>query len=226
MTVFPVQQPPLKIPGLVCWFDASSTPVGAVASWTDKSGNGRHAIQATGAQQLVCTANRQAGLNALVGTRTAQSHAISTFGITPSADCTIFVAAKKLTPSAPAVNDFIFDGILVGQRHSLVEAASNSKFSFGTPTATAGTLTNTNPHIHSMQGGTTGNYWMDGVAQFTNTNVGTNSTTGLVINARYTLSNASDIDFYEVIYYQRKLSATEVRVIEIYLSNKWGIAIS
>lgn len=224
--IFPQQKTPLTISGLVCWFDASDTPVGAVASWTDKSGFNRHAIQATGANQLTCTANQQAGRNALIGTRAAASYMKSTFGFTTSANCTIFYVAKKTSLATGGGNDILFDGIGSTNRQSLLEAVSTAKFNFGTNTATAGADVDTDPHIHTMQGGTTGNYWIDGTAQFTDTNIGSLGVDGLTINARFTLGNACDISLNEIIYYNQKLGTADRVKIQQYLSNKWGIGIS
>jgi hypothetical protein len=78
-----------------------------------------------------------------------------------------------------------------------------------------------------MQGGSTGNYYIDNVAQFTNTNLGSLGVAGLAINSRFTgTSNNADINIYEIILYNRKLSSTECLTIQQYLKNKWGIAIS
>ena len=224
--IFPQQNTPLAIPGMVCWFDADTTPTGAVASWSDKSGFNRHAVQGVGGQQLVCTANQQAGRNALLGVRASSSFALSTFGFTTSPNCTIFYAAQKTSISTGVPTDFMFDGIDSTNRQSLIDQISTHKFTFGTNTSTTGALADTNSHIHTMQGGTTGNYWIDRVAQFTDTNVGSLGLAGMTINARWTQANSSDIKIFEIIYYNRKLISAEILSVERYLANKWGIAIS
>lgn len=214
---------PILTPSCFAWFDASDLSLGAVASWPDKSGFQRHAVQATGVRQMTCTANLRVGKNAVVGSRTNTTFAVSTFGVTTTSDCTIFYAVQKLSLTTGGTNDFIFDGIEGTNRQEFVDLASNSTFTFGTATITSGASTDTNAHIHVMQGGTTGNYWIDGVAQFTNTDVGSLGAAGLTINGRYSGTNASDSNIYEVIYYNRKLTTTERNVIQQYLSNKWGI---
>lgn len=234
--IFPIQQTPSTILGLVCWFDASVTPVGAVSSWTDLSGNKRHAVQATGANQPICTANQRVGRNGLVCTSAASSNLVSNFGnigpgvpFVTNANTTIFVVAKLNALTTTGNNGFFFDGIDSGNRQSLADLGTSGKFSFASNTATS-PLPNAdaNLDIHTCQGGSTGNYWINGAAQYVNINLGTLGLGGLTINARQAPSAGSisnDANYYEVILYNRKLVTSERVLIQQYLANKWGIAV-
>lgn len=225
MAVFVIEKPPLTLSPVV-WFSAVDTPLGSVASWTDKSGNGRHATQIGAGFQPICAANLQAGKNGLQFSRASGTYLTSTFGFTTSSNCTIFLVAKLTTLTSAGTNDLLFDGIDVSNRQALVVSDSLGKFTWGSNTATAGATSDTNIHIHTMQGGTTGQYRIDGTAQFTNTNVGTQGVAGLTINSRYTVGNKANVYMFELIYYNYKLSASKIVYIERYLANCWGTTIS
>lgn len=57
---------PLALPSIQAYWRADDIPLGAVASFTDLTGKGRHLPQATGASQPVNTAAQINGRNALV----------------------------------------------------------------------------------------------------------------------------------------------------------------
>lgn len=216
---------PTSIPDLTLWLDANTQDLGAVSSWTDKSGGARHVVQATGAQQPICTANQLNGRNGLIFTSAAAKHmASAAFGFTTSSDCTIF-AVIKLNALSTSANVILFDGIDATNRQTLVEVLGGHTFAFNTGTTGTGGASDTNTHIHEMQGGTTGNYWIDGVSQFSSTDLGILGIAGITINARYTLGNNPDSTWFEFIYYNRKLVASELSTVKNYLSWKWGIAV-
>lgn len=225
--IFPVQKTPLIFPGLVCWLDADRTPTGALSSIPDFSGNGFNALQVNPVKQGVCVASQQNGRNGLVFTTTGVQNAISTFGFVTSANTTIFFVAKLNSLAVPGTNLILLDGIDSTNRQSLIDNPTSGLFTFGSNTQSNGATADLNPHIHLMQGGSTGNYYIDNVAQFTNTNLGTLGVAGLAINSRFAgTSNNANINIYEVILYNRKLSSAECLTIQQYLKNKWGIAIS
>ena len=61
---------PASISGLALWLDAADTATitqssGLVSQWNDKSGNARHATQATGANQPVTNTRTIGGRNAI-----------------------------------------------------------------------------------------------------------------------------------------------------------------
>lgn len=222
MAIFPIEVTPLTVALPIVWYDASTTPTGLVSSWIDKSGRGLHSVQASSSLQPTCTASQLNNKNGLIfGDIDAL---ITTFGFNTSATCTIFALMKfGVLPSG--TNLFAFDGIDITNRQSLDIANSNGKFTFGTNTGVSGSVNgDLNPHIHSMEGGSTGAYWIDGVNQYTNTNVGTSSLAGITFNARYTGGNNGDCIWFEFLYYPYKFSTAQRQSIERYLANKWGVS--
>jgi hypothetical protein len=110
---------PTSITGLQLWLDASDPSVlfdatsggslvaadGGVARWEDKSGNGRHATQATSGSRPLRKTSQQGGLGTLSfdGSNDVMSLASSsaTFSFLHQADSTVFLVARAGTTANP-----------------------------------------------------------------------------------------------------------------------------
>lgn len=230
---FPITNTPLIIPGVRAWYDASTTSAGAVSSWTDKSGNGNHATQGTGAKQPVSTANQLAGKNALIFTGASSQTLIlpSRLYTIPNSANTIFCVSKRNTETGAAARIVAIDQstnfkFVFG--YSSVSGAAVFTNSNGGTTADVTGLTNTNYQILAgSYNGTTGQYMQ------ANNGTPTTNASGVAVatcdNAY--IGSAGDASRYltggiaEIIIYNRALSAAEIIQINRYLANKWAMPI-
>lgn len=232
MTIFPTTSVPLTISGLALWLDASKTPLGAVASWTDLSGNKTSPIQATVLQQPISTANQSDNLNALVFSGASNLAAASYNSFLASAlqsNYTIFAVAKSTSSSSQRI---MTQGVGVSLRGYLMYNGDgtirfgNSSTSTVSPVSVAATYGNFNI-ISAYLSGTTQSIQINNGTAVTNTSGGasataTNLNIGAALNAASVLLVGSIGEF---LIYKNALSATDITTINRYLSNKWGIAI-
>lgn len=96
---------PLAIQGLYGWWDASDTgsitsSSGAVSQWDDRSGHGKHLVQATGTNQPTTGSATQNGLNAL-SFDTNDFFSVTSFDLAPGGQAISVFAAF----SAPSGSD-------------------------------------------------------------------------------------------------------------------------
>jgi len=87
------------------WFDASDTSSitssgGNVSQWNDKSGNARHATQATGANQPVTASATMNGLNVLQFNSLGGMTLPAAFQALPSTSHTVFIVSRETTTGA------------------------------------------------------------------------------------------------------------------------------
>ena len=229
--------PLTSISGCLCWLDATQLALGAVASWTDLSGNGNTPTQGTGANQPTNTASTYNGLNAVVfnGTTTNLVFSSSTFWSLPM---TAFIVGY-LNPSTSAQimpkasgstngNTVMVTGSNGNPRLQIRDAVQNNSVDFS-PALIAG-----NQFIFGASCAAT-----DGSALniFVNTNTPVTSGTtlsGYVNNSvamrlgSNSSGSASYLDGYigEVLIYNSVLSADQRAQVNGYLSAKWGVAVT
>lgn len=86
--------PLLPTSNLAAHYAASALAAGAVSSWTDLSGNGRHATQATGGKQPVTTAGEKNGQNALVFDTTDDCLQTASTALTAGNQLTVYAVVK------------------------------------------------------------------------------------------------------------------------------------
>lgn len=233
---------PTSISGLALWLDASDassvTLDGSnnVSQWNDKSGNGKHATQATTTKRPSYQTAVQNGLNACRYDGT--DDCLQVASLTLSGQFTIVLACKTTTAKPFFVE------------HSANVNPNQGFYFYGTtPTASAVRRTATGivtPDVNvvwfgsaagvasfrslsSLVGGLAYSIRKNGVAQAL---VGSGTTTisssasitdTLNIGARNNgAAPASDGDYYEIMIYDRPLTDTEVGTLETYLKAKWG----
>ena len=235
MTIFPLTQVPLTIPSCVLWLDAADsstvTIATGVSSWRDKSGNGLNALQATGSLQPVYTQNVLNGLPGLYfdGADDFLSIADNPLLEFATGGYTMFVLCRYITVGLVAkfskgnhastdVGYSWTSTSMRGRTDSAVSYSSNSSYS-----------ANSNNILTFVQksNGSDQEYYKDN-ASFA-TSIAAGGTTGTTTSFRIARSGGSSCcEMYamEFVFYNRECTSSEITLINRYLSNKWGIAIS
>lgn len=232
MWEFP-QQHGLWYPGLITtalWLDADDAYTlvansGRITQWSDKSGNNRHATQATTAQQPKVTESAQNGRSVVEFDPASNSFQRLSFSRLASLGNIFFVAKKN------NVNDSSF---------VLTDGASDDLrgVSLGSGTGSSFTVQQLAPTVSTA----TRNVWH--IAEIATD--GTNATLGIntvrVTSADTDLMSSSDIGWYrnvgnpsivsqfsfrgqiaELIISQSVLSTANRERLEGYLAHKWGL---
>lgn len=233
---------PTSISNLAMWLDgadaASITLDGSnnVSQWSDKSGNGKHATQATTTKRPSYQTAVQNGLNAVRFDGT--DDCLQAASLTLSGQFTLILVCKTTT-----AKPFFIE-------HSANVTPNQGFYFYGTePTAsgirrTATGLVTPGVNVNwfgsaagvavfrslsSLVGGLGYSIRKNGVAQSisgTNLNVISSAasvTDTLNIGSRNNgVSPVSDGDYYEIMLYDRPLTDTEVGTLEAYLKAKWG----
>jgi hypothetical protein len=227
---------PRQLASLAVWLDGSdSTTVtlngSTVSEWRDKSGNARHAAQATAAAQPTYTANDLNG-RATLRTAAAQHMVIPAWTYTPS-NTALFVFRASNSNQG------------ICQRGTLNDAPRNA---VQDPSA-AGPRLRTTIHgtnatqVHAEGPAYSFNTWVigAGVVRTGSVRVYQNGVFGADATYTLQLSGSFDMKLFalntsnlfglnggiaEFIAYDRALSDGEVTQVARYLSRKWNIAIS
>lgn len=234
---------PLNLPGLVLWLDAADmnsmydatsggslvTAGNTVARWQDKSGNGRNATQGTANNRPTLNTNKQNGLPSLTFDGTNDSLATASFAI--SQPLTVFVIQRLTsTTTQPFYSRIVEHGDNNG--FALITADSGTptravSVQYASSSFTRGPAPVTTPTLLEMyvDTATTRNVALDvnGSRQITTTRTGTPTTTGVFTISNYTGGGSyyTPQELYEIVYYNRLLSAAERTVVRNYLNNKW-----
>jgi hypothetical protein len=209
---------------------ASSDPVGY---WADKSGNGRHAVQATAGNRPTISATAQNGRKNL---SFVQKHLLGSFS--PELASTEYTVAavvqtntgannnqRVFATAASTGNDFASGRVIPILNNAQVvgglSAYASTNVSPVTGFATYGIFTGV------LGGGAVRNSINRGRGQSV-------SATQTTATAKYGVGTAGHQDgtalftgsIAELLYYSRALSDSEVSRIETYLSNRWGITLA
>ena len=232
---------PKSLSGLIAWLDGadltSLTIATGVSQWSDKSGNGFHAVQATGSRQPLSGVKTINGRNALQFLGNANQTYMTLSG-TLLANTVITVFRNDNTTFSD------YDGIIVA-RSSLSTKVSNSAYASGYTGDSAGTA-----KLLTSLGQTSVLVYLDGLAQsaanFDNFAVGVSAdpitnTHNLIVTDDNASAGAMfycigtdtfnalgfrhwDGDIGEIIIYNRGLTAGEIAAIYTkYLKPKWGL---
>jgi hypothetical protein len=234
--LFATEIPPMVIPGAKLWVDASQMPLGAVASWTDLSGNNNHLTQATGGQQPVNTAAQQGGKPTLIFTGANSSSLVIPSGLwlIPNANNTFIAVAKRNVASG---NQQIFNmqvgalaansayKVLFANTAGNIIYQSRNNNSVGVA-STGNTTTNYNI-IVGFRSGTTQSVAVNNGTAVTNTSAADTAT----VDRGAVGATADGTEFLtggiaEMMIYPYTLSTAQILYLVKYLSNKWGKAIS
>jgi hypothetical protein len=242
--------------GLAVWYDAADSASvtlnsGNVAELRDKSGNGRHMAQSTAANQPAYVASaqntrsviRSAGGNVHLRRESGGSALSESMSYLGETTHTLFVACK----ATPFAGQYLFWAANFTQTNAqrLILAgpwvtSGSPYYIFDSGSSTAGRLNTTvnrgsNAHIIAVRrDGSAYAAWADGTASGTATNA---STTAVNFTGTFSLFaeiNAAGAfqaggfngDLYEVVHYNRALTADERQRVERYLGAKWGITVA
>lgn len=219
---------PKSLPGLGLWLLAGrigGADGSAVASWSDLSGNGNTPTQAVGGVQPTLVLNqyhgravvRADGVDDLLFTNTYAGIASSSFTIG-------LVVRRRAAAAAQAI---IALGASVGARLLRFEATDTVALyaqNVALISASTGTLTDTAGYhalvvTHDATGGGATSFYLDGVAIGTGTTTGAwDDTAGQLILAQAAGGGSpAPIDYEEVVWYTRVLTAGERGNLQRYL---------
>jgi hypothetical protein len=232
MYEFPSQYPlwtPANITTAL-WLDAAdaatvTTVSGAVSQWNDKSGNTRHATQATSAQRPVYTSAALSGQNVVEFNPISSNHQRLSFSRLASIGHVFFVAKKNNVDNSSVV---LTDGSADDLRGVSFGAGAGSNFVVQQIAGSLSTATRNNWHIAEIK--------TDG----TNASLGINATR--TTSADTDVMSCSDIGWYrnvgdpsvvpiasfrgqvaEIIMSVSPLDDGTRQRIEGYLAHKWGL---
>lgn len=216
---------PTDIPNLALWLDASDSGTitqvaGSVSQWNDKSGNGRNAVQATGAQQPQTGVRTLNGRNVLEFDGVDDSFGVASFAF--SQPITYITAVVPDRTGSP--NDmYIHDGYN-GTRNASIFGGSFQYFA-GTALPSGGTVVASTPYIIMTEfNGAGSRLRVNGVTQATG-DPGGDGISSLRIGARGAGGANSPWDgvIAEFLAYNRILTTAEKNQIGQYLSAEWGV---
>ena len=212
------------------WLDASDADSitivsGKVSQWADKSGNARHAVQATADNQPVVGSETIDGKNTIRFDGSNDYLTVSSFPTGASAYSMYAVLKVDSDPPAEAQSGFLtFDG-----DSSLVShyPYTDSKVYSDFATTIRKTVGNPSPSLtsaHLLNFDSAASLWacrINGTQIYTTaTNtVGMSSATNDIGRSYYYF----DGDFAEILIFPSVLSAQNRLIVEGYLAHKWGL---
>lgn len=203
------------------WWEADTltqpdnTPV---ASWTDRSGKGRHAVQNTAANRPTFRTNRLNGLPAIVFDGT-NDYLTALFGATVTQPTTYFVVASSTSTSAgwrPV------DGAPGGGQQAMFGVPSANWDIYAGNVVTGPARDTTTRIFAATFNGASSKLWVSGGAATTG-NAGAQSVIGLIFGADQTLSAFHSGDIYAEVAVSGVLSLADINLIGRYLSWKTGL---
>lgn len=223
---------------LKLWLDASDLSTitesgGAVSQWSDKSGNGNHATQGTGAAQPLTNANTMNGKNVITFDSTDDWLAANGVATVGEGDRTVFIVAKPTTQVDIGVMTAFQKSPDAGDTdQSKLEITTAGDIQHTTLTSEildTRDWTDTPFVLSTTSAGTVGNARVNGAAADTNPTYTSKalSSSGF-FNIGQELDAASPSNFYggdiaEILIYNRILSALEIQNINNELLYNWGI---
>jgi hypothetical protein len=215
---------PLDISGCQFWYDASQitglSDADPVATWSDLSGNARHATQATSGKRPLYRTNIVNGLPILRFDGTDDN--ISAAGFTLNQPCTM--VAVFVQRMDPAGNKGLLDGTSSDYSRYLFVAGSGNTLGLyaGTtlngPTLTVGTVY----HTTAIFNGGSSSVRINGGSP-TSGNAGSAGSGGITIGSANNGAGGEYVqfDFGEVFGYNVAVSAGNITDINTYLDAKW-----
>lgn len=231
---FPVN--PKSITGMEFWFDANDSRTVSIATgvsqWSDKSGNGYHATQATGANQPTYTIAGMNGRNVLTFVNENQQYMLFNGSMKPNT--LVMVWKSSVTPWAT------YNGVLTA-RSTMATVTSNGTYSAGMQ----GVIATTN--ICGI-GQSSVSAYVDGTSvNTTNFDSFATGVTASPITSAHTFIYTDDtasagpmyygigVDVYdiarclsgqipELIGYNNAISVANIAKLQNYLKIKWGTA--
>lgn len=233
-----------SITGTAIWFDAADTSTildaegdnagsgaafsGSVATWVDKSGNGRNVTNGTAGERPVYGTNTLNG-NGTVTFDGINDRLFNAAASLPGNDVTMFIVFNRTTGVA---RDAVFElgngtsrnAIFINDAgNNLISYYANSTFT-GLPGAyTPGTYTMVSV-THDL---TVLNAWKNAGSSVTNgTALNRNPTTGIFVGDDSSSGDQLQGNIAEIIVYDYVLNADQRHYVENYLGAKWGLTIT
>lgn len=227
---------PVALPGLVLWLDAgdaaSLTLDGSnnVSQWNDKSGNARHAVQATVLNRPGYYANQLNGKGAVRGNGTSTHLTNSmpslaagyTIASVHDVASTSFSGLFGLYPSSGTGNGLaIWSSVArTGRSGANIALPTSLSTTAGTPISYIAVVDGVNPTSNTTVAGNWNATERTGTAT---QNTGTPAAGTGYINAIQPTDSNSFANQYELAIYDRALTLTERQLLEAYIVGKWGI---
>lgn len=239
MTIFPITQTPLIIPGLSFWYDAADPRTitqssGAVSVWADKSSRRINPTQGTESFKPSTNTNTLGGNNVITfGGNDFLVSSDAAVADMNGSNFTLFVICRRTTSNASNQRVFSINGPsgeririnynigsnLIGGIVSTTGGIASASVTLA-DTASFGIITfyreGKTVGIRSDSGSfTTGtNASITSISDINSISLGRSS-----FNSNFLIG-----DIAEFIGYNKKLTIAEMNSIYSYLSNKWGIA--
>ena len=260
-SVLSIGTTPSTISGLQLWLDANDPTVfydsvsggsvvttdgTAIARWEDKSGNLRHATQATAANRPLLKTTSQNNKNTLLFDGVSDFLTTDVTGFKSYTAATIIAVMRPLSATAADNNNFLgwwwgsdavgalglfaSTGILANEKIAMV--VGNSKrlgsSTYSRPADTAQffttTFSTTGTRLYANLSPVTLDLATAGVTTSTNTSpAAIGFTTNDTIYLNYTSLAGPQNRFCEFLIYNRVLSTSELSDVWNYLSTKWAI---
>jgi hypothetical protein len=221
---FTLLSAPTNISGVVLWLDASQITGLAdgdpVASWTDLSGSGNSATQATASLRPTFQTSE---LNGKPGVLSDGTNDLLSGPLTAPQPCTVIIVARGATASAKAYRFLITPQ---ATRCDLFNRSGTSARLFAGSEAGGPAWAWQSPAImFGLFDGASSLIYLNGGSP-TTVNPGTGGYTSGNYNlfdfdGTYGYGDAAFI--FEVIVYSRKLTQIEVSQVRGYLNNKWSV---
>lgn len=227
---------PRQVADLALWLDASDASTitlngSTVSEWQDKSGNGKHAGQATAVDQPTYTANVVNGRSAVVFD--GSSDHLSGSAVFSALPCSLFVAC--LFPSLKNIGMMFeqftgtTDNLAFYRGHS---ATDGFRLFNGVNLSSAALPANNAWHIMGFEAGTTAAnsrlFYNGSIDQTGNAGTQTPQQGGYYL-ARWAGAGASPaytpVTIGEVLAYKRSLTVAEAVAVQRYLGKRWGVTI-
>ena len=237
---------PIDISGCKLWLDASDSSTisfssgTTISSWNDKSGNGYNAIPNVGSGAYSSTGLN--GLPTIAITSTGNMRSPVPAG-TFSQNTTLFIIFQKtgannandtILSRAPGVYPAPFDMWTSSAGRTFRNIGDGTNYTGYSPTDTL--FRTTTPTIYYLNiastATTTWNESINGTFATYTTSGGTgisaygDTASALYIGTRADGATLMNGNISEIIMYNTTLTTAQRQQVEIYLSNKWGIALS
>ena len=187
-----------------------------VTSWTDLSGNNRHALQATTTLAPIFDTNVLNG-EPVLDFLQANSYSVVTYGETLSQPNTIICVFLNSTPA-----DWTYDGIDGTNRQMLYNASSEYLWYAGNNYI--GPAKDASFHLSIViNDGASSSIRLDDATLSSSFDLGSLGAAGATLMSRYTFANPSSGKLAVFIVYDRAISLLEINDIKTFLNTRYAL---
>lgn len=234
MAIFPIEKPPLIVPGTVGWFSAPDMPIGLTGSWTNFA-NPQATATAAGSARPTATANQHNGLTGMVFDGVANLLTLSSqfYTIPNNANSILIVAKRNVASGNQQLINMNIGAAPVNDSYKIQYANTagniiyqNKSFNASAVTSTGNTTTNYNIIQADFDGSTTQNIRINNGAATTNANgLPVPGINGAAIGGQDEGTQLLAGVILEIIIANIQWTAAQRLYLTRYLSNRYGIAI-